>query len=101
MSRALFLFRDRPFAASLLILFSLLQVTDVISTNRALAIPGTIEANPFMAASQAHLGPVWWLPKLALVAFAMVAVPHIRRSWPLMALCALYVALVLSNFAQS
>jgi len=66
-----------------LALFVGLQIADIITTNHALTIPGIWEANPLMAWSQAKLGPVWWLPKLAVVAYLCVAATFMRRRWPI------------------
>lgn len=30
------------------------------------ALPGASEANPLIAAAQAHLGSAWWLPKVGV-----------------------------------
>jgi len=43
----------------LLILFVELQIADILTTNRALTIPGVWELNPLMAMSQAKLGAAW------------------------------------------
>ena len=60
--------RQAPWADwLLLILFVGFQAADIASTNYALAKPGVHEINPLMAFSQAELGAVWWLPKLAMV----------------------------------
>ena len=60
-----------------------LQIADIVTTNHALTIPGIWEANPLMAWSQAKLGVVWWLPKLAVVAYLCVAATFLRRRWPI------------------
>ena len=44
----------------------ILQVLDVISTNRALK-GGAIEANPIVRKFMERLGKLWWLPKIMLV----------------------------------
>jgi len=74
-----------------------LQVADVLTTNHALAAPGNWELNPIMAYTMAHWGVVWWLPKVALVGFAMATLPYIRRRWPLMVAVGFYVAIVANN----
>ena len=38
------------------------QLSDVVTTNVALAQPGVIEANPLIILFQQDLG-LWWLPK--------------------------------------
>lgn len=63
---------------TLLLLFAVLQILDVISTNRVLAAGGW-EANPAMVAAQAHLGAWWWLPKLT----GMGVVALVMARWPL------------------
>jgi hypothetical protein len=67
----------------LLLLFIALQVADIVTTNHALAVPGSWEANPVMAAFQSRLGSLWWLPKAAVVAWIVVAATRIRRRWPM------------------
>ena len=81
------------------LILALLQIGDVLTTNQALAKSGVYEANPIMAASQAHLGSAWWLPKLALVAFAFYVAPRIKRRWPFVFIVGLYVLIVGSNWA--
>ena len=66
----------------LVTLFVGLQVADIASTNYALAIPGVREVNPLMAFSQAKLGAVWWLPKLAAVGVLSAMAFSMRRRWP-------------------
>ena len=82
---------------SLLIFLAALQVADVLTTNRALAAPENWELNPFMAYTIAHWGAAWWLPKVALVGFAIAATPFIRRRWPLIVAVGYYVAIVTNN----
>jgi hypothetical protein len=84
----------------LLLLFVELQLADIMSTNSALALPGAWEANPLMALSQAKLGAAWWLPKAAAVALCCIAVPVLRRSWPLIVAVSYYAAIVSANLAQ-
>jgi len=80
----------------LLILFVVLQVADVITTNIALALPGNVEGNALMAAYQANLGAAWWLPKVAVVGLAWFLQPLMRRQWPM--ICAIsYYALIVSG----
>lgn len=57
--------------------FVALNVLDVASTDKVLAAGGW-EANPVQSLSQGLLGPLWWLPKLAMVA----AIVFIMRKWP-------------------
>ena len=66
-----------------LALFVALQIADVFTTNYALRIPGVWELNPLMAFSQAKLGAVWWLPKLAVTVYLCVAASFLRRRWPI------------------
>ncbi len=83
----------------LVVILAVLQIADVATTNRALAAdPAHWELNPAMAWFMAHLGAEWWLPKLALVGFAVLAAPRIQARW--LALAALlYVAIVANNLA--
>jgi hypothetical protein len=85
----------------LLILFVGLQLADIASTNYALAIPGVWELNPLMAFSQAKLGAVWWLPKLAAVGFLSVAACFTRRRWPIVFAVSVSGLAVLTNLIQS
>jgi Domain of unknown function (DUF5658) len=82
------------------ILFIQLQISDIITTNRALAIPGNWEANPVMKLSQTHLGAAWWLPKVAVIGFAAVAVPKSLRPWPMFIAVWYYVMVVANNLAS-
>jgi Domain of unknown function (DUF5658) len=77
----------------LLALFVALEILDILTTNRVLKIPGAFEANPLMAAFQTRLGPLWWLPKAAVVAWAAFAAMRTRRRWPLY-VAAIYCAVV-------
>ena len=80
-------------------LFIALQIADVVTTNYALAVPGNWEANPIMQLSQTHLGAAWWLPKVAAVGFAAVAVPDALRPWPILFAVSYYVIIVSGNLA--
>lgn len=84
----------------LLTLFVELQIADVVTTNHALTIPGIWEANPLMALSQAKLGAMWWLPKLAVVAYLCVAGSLMRRRWPMIFAVSVSGLAVLGNLAQ-
>src|SRR5262245_53446925 len=86
-----------PLNWALLILFIGLQVADVVTTNHALAVPGNWEVNPLMEFAQAHLGPSWWIPKIALAGLAATVVLHIRRAWPIVCAVSYYVLIVASN----
>jgi Domain of unknown function (DUF5658) len=89
-----------PVCWLLLLLFVLLQVADVVTTNYALAAPGVWEANPLMALMQAQFGAAWWLPKLAAVGFACLATPLLRRRWPLLLVVAYYSIVVSVNITH-
>jgi hypothetical protein len=94
--------RNQPLSRvswALLILFFVLQVADVVTTNHALAVPGNWEVNPLMEFAQAHLGPSWWIPKIAAAGLAAVVVLHIRRPWPIACAVSYYVLIVSSNLA--
>jgi len=88
------------YKATLLGAFGALQIADVITTNYALAIPGNREINPIMQLFQTHLGAVWWLPKVAAVGFAAVAVPPTLRPWPILFVVWYYVIVVSANLAS-
>src|SRR5262249_17513908 len=51
----------------IVLLFVLLQIADVISTNIGLAHPGVAETNPVVMLALIHLGAFWWLPKLIIL----------------------------------
>ena len=78
-------------------LFIALQIADVVTTNYALAVPGNWEANPIMHLSQTHLGSAWWLPKVAAVGFAAIAVPQMLQPWPIVFAVSYYVMIVSVN----
>jgi hypothetical protein len=82
-----------------LLLFVGLQVADIATTNYALTIPGVWEANPLMALSQAKLGAIWWLPKLAVVAYLCLAASAMRRRWPIIFVVSMSGLTVLGNLA--
>ena len=84
----------------LLILLVELQFVDILSTNHALARPGVWEANPLMALSQAKLGAVWWLPKLAAIVLVAAVAPLSRRQWPIVAMVSVSCVAVLINLAH-
>jgi Domain of unknown function (DUF5658) len=77
----------------LLVMFVTLEILDIVTTNRILALHGTWEANPVMRAFQMRLGPLWWLPKAAAAAWVTLAVARTRRRWPLFFI-AIYCAIV-------
>ena len=84
----------------LLVIFAVLQIADVVTTNYALVMPGVWEANPLMALMQTQLGPVWWLPKVAVVVFVCFATPVARRRWPLVLMISYYAVIVSINLTQ-
>ena len=84
----------------LLVIFAVLQIADVVTTNYALVMPGVWEANPLMALMQTQLGPVWWLPKVAVVGFVCFATPVARRRWPLILMISYYAMIVSINLTQ-
>ena len=82
----------------LLVIFVILQVADVMSTNAAIGRPGVTEGNPVVRALMIAHGENWWIaPKIALVAAAILVVRRVPRRWPLIALSALYMAVVINN----
>ncbi len=83
-----------------LAVFVCLQIADIVTTNRALTIPGIWEANPLMAWSQAKLGEAWWLPKLAVVAYLCVAASFMRRRWPIIFAVSVSGLAVLGNISH-
>ena len=86
-----------PLNWALLIIFIALQVADVVTTNYALAVPGNWEVNPLMEFAQAHLGPSWWIPKIAAAGLAAAVVLRTRRPWPIACAVSYYVLIVSGN----
>ncbi len=90
----------------LLVFFAALQIADVLTTNRALALPGRAEINPVMVEAMSQLGSAWWLPKVAIVALVALAglLASRRRSRILMSACyasiTITFAVVASNIAH-
>ena len=84
----------------LLILFIALQVGDVVTTNYALAVPGSWEINPLMKFAQAYLGASWWIPKIAAAGLAAAVVLHIRNQWPLACVVSFYILVISGNLAS-
>jgi hypothetical protein len=85
-----------------LALLAILQIVDVASTNRALAVPGVQEVNPLMVWAQQELGSCWWLPKLAILVFltfVVVRLPPIRARWLMAGVLGLYVVVVANNLS--
>jgi hypothetical protein len=84
---------------------ALAQGFDVLSTNRALAHPGTHESNPVIAASMAVFGPYWWIEKAALACLFLVIAYRMtnitRRTYVLLGIIAkIYLIVVVSNFLR-
>jgi hypothetical protein len=84
----------------LLILFVELQIADILTTNRALTIPGVWELNPLMAMSQAKFGAAWWVPKLAVTAYLCLAATLVRRRWPIIFAVSVSGLAVLGNISH-
>jgi hypothetical protein len=82
------------------VLFIQLQIDDVVTTNRALAMPGNWEANPVMQLSQSYLGAVWWLPKIVIIGYVAVAAPKSLRPWPMFVAVWYYVIVVSGNLVS-
>jgi len=62
--------RLAPLKLALLIAFAVLQIADVVTTQRVLA-QGGWEANPLQLWSMSHFGDYWPVPKLILMAICM------------------------------
>jgi Domain of unknown function (DUF5658) len=84
---------------TLWVFFLGLQVADVVTTDYALAVPGSWEANPIMRLSQTHLGVGWWLPKVVAVGFAAAVASRTSRLWPIIFAVSYYTIIVSVNLA--
>jgi hypothetical protein len=82
------------------LLFVGLQICDILTTNRALAMPGVWEANPLMAWSQAEFGALWWLPKLAVAGYLSISPSFMRRRWPMVFAVSVSGLCVIGNLAN-
>jgi hypothetical protein len=58
------------------------QFLDVWSTNHALSVAGTVEANPVAQTLMAALGPHWGVPKYLLGAAAIFVAWRLARFTP-------------------
>jgi hypothetical protein len=77
-----------------------LQVLDIWTTNAILAAGGR-ERNPVVRWCMARCGRWWWVPKLAVVGLALVALVAEDADWRLVAgLDLAYVAVVGQNLWQ-
>jgi Domain of unknown function (DUF5658) len=83
-----------------LILFAIIQVADIVTTSVGLHAAGLYEGNPVVALWMDMLGPLWWLPKLGIVLFAVLVSRRLRRVWPLTAISALTFFAVINNLAR-
>jgi uncharacterized protein DUF5658 len=82
----------------LLVVFIILQVADILTTNDALARAGIREGNHLILAHMRNYGDLWWVqPKLAVIGIAMVVARQVRWRWPLAVVCSLYAAIVVNN----
>ena len=64
----------------LIVIFVLLQVADVFTTNSVLAAGGR-EENPFVAAAISSCGSLWWLPKLGVALACAIILVHGRARY--------------------
>ena len=85
----------------LLILFAVLQVLDVLLTNRVLSDGGK-EVNPVMRWIMDHLGHYWWLSKLPIFLGLVFLTFITKQSHIIIGLLdALYVGVVWWNYRQA
>lgn len=80
------------------ILFCLLQLADIYTTHRILS-KGGVELNPFMNAMFKLFGHLPALIVIKLVVCVLLYV-FVIPQWVLIALCLLYVAVVIHNVRQ-
>ena len=83
-----------------LILFAIIQGADIATTSVGIHAAGLYEGNPVVALWMGMLGPLWWLPKLGIVLFAVLAARRFRRVWPLAAVSALTLLVVVNNIVR-
>ena len=81
----------------LVALIILLQVADVMTTNAALGLQGTWESNPIMAWGQAHLGGLWWSPKIVFITILAVMLLRFARPRPAFIVAAIWMLVIASN----
>jgi hypothetical protein len=76
-----------------LVLFGILQVVDVLTTQRVLARGGW-EGNPLQELAQTHLGSMWWAPKLVFMSYCVFVMARWKPRYvmPLVALMAVVVS---------
>ena len=75
-----------------------LQILDIITTN----LTPNLESNPVVLFLFAHLGEMWWLPKLAiclLISAGAIVAGRIPRR-PLVIITTCYAIVVLLNMAN-
>lgn len=74
----------------LLFAAAILQAADVLTTNHFLSLPGTIESNPVMRATQTAFGEFWWVPKVLFLPGILYVLARYRKLWPAIVIVALY-----------
>lgn len=93
----------RNFSYVLAIVFVIISILDVISTNMGLAA-GATEANPIMAFIQELLGIYWFIPKILLVSIAVYLIichPSVPVLVIMTCVIAFTILIVYSNFQLS
>ena len=78
--------------------FIMLQVADVLTTNRALSVPGNREANPIIVLLKSHFGSAWWwAPKTAITLVGVLVTCQLEWKWPIVVVISYYIFIVTGN----
>lgn len=81
-------------------LLMLLQLGDILTTNKILAKAGGVELNPVEAWCMKVLGSVWWVPKVLGVSAAGYLCVYMLLWYALLLVVALYCWVVWHNYQQ-
>ena len=87
---------------TLSIIFFILQILDVILTNKVLN-QGGVELNPFMLKCQKIFDKFWWIPKIfiaSLLIFICWKIQFLVGFWLLIGCILFYIGLCIHNFKE-
>jgi len=93
------------YSITILIILTILQVADIITTYKALQLPGRYEKNRFMAKIQDKLGVTQGviMPKFGAMFISdwlLLTIPHPLMWGVMSAMCLAYVYLIYNNYRQ-